>query len=212
MRRVFAVSSPSFGHGHDPSCTRPQPQIGYLNWQWVWFLSFMCVFIFLTNVSATRYEPHGRGFRMWPQGRILAGWFSKKNSPLDSISFLNNVRRYRRSAAPENLKTDLTESMLGSTASVALGASQESLSPGVRNAQAHRDNSYYPRNHCHIFCYIDFFTQAARIFGFVAVCVNVTVWVCVPLGIKIWDAAENSRMLLYICIEICVCMYIDILV
>jgi len=40
------------------------------------------------------------GFPMWPQGRILAGWvFNKKSSP-GSISFLSNVRWYRRSAAP----------------------------------------------------------------------------------------------------------------
>jgi len=51
------------------------------------------------NVRAVLYsrcEPQGRGFPIWPQGRILAGWFFHKKSPLGSISFLN----HQRSAAP----------------------------------------------------------------------------------------------------------------
>ena len=55
----------------------------------------------------TLCEPHERGFPMCPKGGFLAGLFFKKKSPLGSISFLNNVRRYRRSAAQERLMTVL---------------------------------------------------------------------------------------------------------
>ena len=52
-------------------------------------------------------NPKGEDFLCGPKEGFWLDDFFKKESPLGSISFLNNVRRYRRSAAPERLMTDL---------------------------------------------------------------------------------------------------------